>query len=328
MPVIHRLAHRCEIFWNASRVQPYSRSRVTVGREGISRVPRRSLAYAETGGQSTCLPSAATYCRRSSVPSSCSHASRHFPRLKTHASAVTPSTSGYVTARTPAWISRVALSGTGTSLSPVGERITFATMQRTSRRSDVLLSVLGPVEVASHLLAGALCRRVGVYPAVAWNSSTHKPVMVRPIRTTDAILIVSTLLRTGCYHGTRSVWPRHPVMLVSDDRPVVLVVDNVHDVGVVEDGCDDRVGVIRGDEWFDTDRGPRSARSPDPSPVTGAGVAAATGHPPHWPPVSHHRGCAICSSRASRASWEVVLPSRAATAAARSRRVATTRNAI
>ncbi len=101
---------------------------------------------------------------------------------------------------------------------------------------------------------------------MAWNSSTHKPVMVRPIRTTDAILIVSTLLRTGCYHGTRSVWPRHPVVLVSDDRPVVLVVDNVHDVGVVEDGCDDRVGVIRGDEWFDTDRGPRSARSPDPSP--------------------------------------------------------------
>jgi len=41
---IHRLVHRCEIFWNESRVQPYSRSRVTVGREGISRVPRRSLA--------------------------------------------------------------------------------------------------------------------------------------------------------------------------------------------------------------------------------------------------------------------------------------------
>jgi len=38
MPVIHRLAHRCEIFWNESRVQPYSRSRVTVGREGIFRV--------------------------------------------------------------------------------------------------------------------------------------------------------------------------------------------------------------------------------------------------------------------------------------------------
>jgi len=40
------------------------------------------------------------------------------------------------------------------------------------------------------------------------------------------------------------------------------------------------------------------------------------------------RGCAIRSSRASRASWEMVLPSRAATAAARSRRVAATRNAI
>ncbi len=39
MPVIHRLAHRCEIFWTESRVQPYSRSRVTVGRERIFRVP-------------------------------------------------------------------------------------------------------------------------------------------------------------------------------------------------------------------------------------------------------------------------------------------------
>jgi len=74
--------------------------------------------------------------------------------------------------------------------------------------------------------------------------------------------------------------------------------------------------------------------TPDPSP--GAGVAAATGHTPlvvgghpsHGPPVSHHRGRAIRSSRASRASWEMVLPSRAATAAARSRRVAATRNAI
>jgi len=53
MPVIHRLAHRCEIFWNASRVQPYSRSRVTVGREGITRVPGGHSLYAETGGQST-----------------------------------------------------------------------------------------------------------------------------------------------------------------------------------------------------------------------------------------------------------------------------------
>ncbi len=44
VPVIHRIVHRCEIFWNASRVQPYSRSSVPVGREGISRVPRRSLA--------------------------------------------------------------------------------------------------------------------------------------------------------------------------------------------------------------------------------------------------------------------------------------------
>jgi len=52
------------------------------------------------------------------------------------------------------------------------------------------------------------------------------------------------------------------------------------------------------------------------------------GHPSPWPPVSHHRGCAIRSSSASRASWEMVLPSRAATAAARSRRVAATRNAI
>jgi len=37
--VIHRLAHRCEIFWTESRVQPYSQSKVTAGRERISRVP-------------------------------------------------------------------------------------------------------------------------------------------------------------------------------------------------------------------------------------------------------------------------------------------------
>jgi len=50
MPVIHRLAQRCEIFWNASRVQPYSRSRVTVGREGISRVPGGHSLRGERAG--------------------------------------------------------------------------------------------------------------------------------------------------------------------------------------------------------------------------------------------------------------------------------------
>jgi hypothetical protein len=54
MPVIHRLAHRCEIFWNASRVQPYSRSRVAVGREGISRVP--AVTRFTLSGRSVNLP--------------------------------------------------------------------------------------------------------------------------------------------------------------------------------------------------------------------------------------------------------------------------------
>jgi hypothetical protein len=46
------------VFWTESRVQSYSRSRVTVGREGISRVPGGHSLHAETGGQPPCLPSA------------------------------------------------------------------------------------------------------------------------------------------------------------------------------------------------------------------------------------------------------------------------------
>jgi len=49
-------------------------------------------------------------------------------------------------------------------------------------------------------LAGAVCRRVAVYPAVAWNSSTHKPVMARPIRATEVSLI-RRVSRSGCGWG-------------------------------------------------------------------------------------------------------------------------------
>jgi len=53
---VHRLVHRCAIFWNRSRVQPYSRSRVTVGREGISRVPGGRSLHGETGVSQLACP--------------------------------------------------------------------------------------------------------------------------------------------------------------------------------------------------------------------------------------------------------------------------------
>ncbi len=69
----------------------------TVGRgwpsagRGFPVFPGGHSLHGERSGN--CPPSAATYCRRSSVPAGRSHASRHSPRLNTHASAVTPSTS-------------------------------------------------------------------------------------------------------------------------------------------------------------------------------------------------------------------------------------------
>jgi len=92
MPVIHRLAHRCEIFWTESRVQPYSRSRVTVGREGIPVFP--AVTRFTLNGRSVNWPVLCGYVLPAFVRSlGLQPFLTPFPTPEHHASAVTPSTS-------------------------------------------------------------------------------------------------------------------------------------------------------------------------------------------------------------------------------------------